>query len=122
MPDIFKQDIAGKINKALGPLVFDLTLIKKSVGSRGSDITAGTNPTSSSTSCKGFVDRYKDREIDGTRVQTSDRKISILGASLPSGTVPTPGDQIVAEGQTWVVVENGVDRDPAGAVYECQSR
>lgn len=122
MPDIFGEDIAGIINEELGDLVFDVTLTKVTPGTRGADETAGTNPTESSSTCKGFVDEYKDREINGTTVLVGDRKIVILGDSLPSGTVPKPGDKITAESVTRTIVKGGVKRDPAGATYTCQCR
>jgi len=87
-PNIFKANIAKIINKQLGPLVFDLTLIKKTAGTRGTNPTAGTTPTSTSVSAKGFVDSYKQANIDGTIVRAGDRKIVILGDSLPVNTEP----------------------------------
>lgn len=123
MPDIFKADIAGKINKALGNLVFDLTLTKVETGTRTPGaLTGGTNPTETGHTVKGFVDEYKDYQIDGTLIQRGDRKVVILGGSLSSGVIPEPGDKITAEGQTRTIVEDGVKRDPAGATYTCQVR
>jgi len=123
MPDIFKADIAGKINKALGNLVFDLTLTKVEPGTRTpGTLTGGTNPTETGHTVKGFVDEYKDYQIDGTLIQRGDRKVVILGGSLSSGVIPEPGDKITAEGETRTIVEDGVKRDPAGATYTCQVR
>ena len=123
MPDIFKADIAGKINKALGNLVFDLTLTKVEPGTRTPGaLTGGTNPTETGHTVKGFVDEYKDYQIDGTLIQRGDRKVVILGGSLSSGVIPEPGDKITAEGETRTIVEDGVKRDPAGATYTCQVR
>ena len=120
MPDIFKKDIAGKINDKLGPLVFDYTLHVVTEGTRGANLTGGTNPTETDHTVKGFVDDYRDREIDGTIIQRGDRKITLLGGSLPSGVVPKVQDKVTAEGIKWTIVN--VMRDPAGATYECQSR
>jgi len=123
MPNIFGADIAGKILQNLGPLVFDLTLTKVEAGTRGSSLTAGTEPSRTNYTVKGFVDSYTDRQIADSLVQQGDRKIIILGASLPDGVVPEPADEVTDEaGTTFVIVEDGVRRDPAGATYECQSR
>ncbi len=123
MPDIFKADIAGEIHKELKTLVFDITLTKVEPGTRTPGaLTGGTNPVETGYTVKGFVDEYQDRHIDGTLIQRGDRKIVILGASLPSGTVPEPSDKITAEGETRTIVEDGVKRDPAGATYTCQVR
>ncbi len=119
--NIFGADIAGQINKALGPLVFDQILIKVTEARDPVDPTLMV-PTDTPSDCKGFIDVFKDDQVDGTLVLRSDHKIVILGASLPSDIVPLPGDRITAEGSTFTIVENGVKRDPAGATYECQSR
>lgn len=120
IPDIFKKQIAKKINDKLGPLVFDLTLTKVTPGTRGADLTAGTNPTETDYTVKGFVDSYSDYLIDGNRIQAGDRKIVILGGSLASGVEPKPDDKVTAEGVERTIV--AVKRDPAGATFECQSR
>ena len=121
MPNIFGADIAGIIAKELGPLVFDQTLTK----------TANTRDPADSTKmvtvetdypCKGFVDVYSDKWVNGTTVKVDDHKIVILGGTLATGIVPEPGDKITAEGKIFVIVKDGVMRDPASATYECQSR
>lgn len=123
MPDIFKADIAGKLNNAMGGLVFDITLTKVEPGTRTPGaLTGGTNATETAHTVKGFVDEYQDKHIDGTLIQRGDRKVIILGGSLPSGVVPEPSDKITAEGETRTIVEDGVKRDPAGATYVCQVR
>lgn len=123
MPNIFGEDIAGKIYQALKNKVFDITLTKVELGTRTpGSLTSGTNPTETAHTVKGFVDEYQDRHIDGTLIQRGDRKIVILGGSLPSGVVPEPSDKITAEGETRAIVEDGVKRDPAGATYLCQVR
>lgn len=121
LPDIFGADLAGVLNEALGPLVFDQTLIKIT------SIRDPSNPTkrlSTETSfpCRGFIDVFEDGTLSGTGIKITDRKIVILGASLPSGIEPVPGDKITAEGTTFTIVPNGVVRDPAGATFECQSK
>ena len=120
-PNIFGADIAGKINKALGPLVFDQTLIKVT-STRDPLNSTNRIQTEVSHTCKGYIDEFDDDVQEGTRVKITDRKIVILGASLASGIIPGPGDKIIAEGTTFTIVPDGVSRDPAGATYECQSK
>lgn len=123
MPDIFGEDIAGKLYQGLRDKVFDIILTKIEPGTRTpGSLTGGTNPTETDHTVKGFVDEYQDKHIDGTLIKRGDRKVIILGGSLPSGTVPEPSDQLTAEGETRTIVENGVKRDPAGATYICQVR
>jgi hypothetical protein len=119
MPDIFGADIAGELNKALGPLVFPMTLTQVTGGGRQTNPT-GKSEFTTDYDCKGFVDDYEARYIDDTIIQRGDRKVVILGASLPTGVIPKPTDKTVIEGETKVVIN--VTRDPAGATYECQVR
>lgn len=119
MPDIFQAQIAEQINQALGPLVFGVTLVKHTPGTR-TNSTGGTNPTTANHVCRGFIDDYNSRRIDGSIIRQGDRVCTILGASLPAGIVPEPNDSVIAESQTRTIVS--VVRDPAGATYECQIR
>ena len=119
MPNIFGADIAGEINKALGPLVFSVTLIRATGGSRTSANLTEKKQTTSTVTGKGFVDDYDARLIDGTIIKRGDRKVVILGDSL-GGVVPVPNDQTTIEGETKTIIN--VTRDPAGATYECQVR
>jgi hypothetical protein len=123
MPDLFGLDLAGIVADAIDQAggLLDATLTKKTPGTRNpSDLTAGTNPTSTSYSCKGVVSDYSTRLIDGTLVATGDRRVLILGATLPSGIVPSTGDQVAIESLAYDVVR--VTRDPAAASYELQVR
>ena len=119
-PNIFGVDIQGKINQALGPLVFDITLTVVTPGTRGAEITAGTQPTEDTYTVKGFIDEYTDRERENTIIQKGDRKITLLGGSLPSGITPKPNDKLTINGETKRIVD--VQVDPAAATYECQVR
>lgn len=119
MPDIFRAGIAEKINNALGPLVFDATLIVITPGTRtAGQETSGTNPTSTSHAAKGFVDDYESRFMDGKLIQVGDKKVTLLGESM--NAVPKAGDKVTIEGETRQILS--VVRDPAGATYECHAR
>lgn len=118
MPNIFGADIAGKLNAAMGKLLFDVVLTKKTASLRPQNLTAGIDTREKDYTGKGFVEDYNERQIDGDRVQVGDRKITVLGASL--AVVPEIGDSLTIESSTYIIVS--VKRDPAGATYECQSR
>ena len=118
--DIFGIDIAGIINDALGDSMFDQVLIK-SVKTEDPDDSTKIVSVDTSYPCKGFVDVFEDKWVNGTTVKVTDRKIIILGASLQTGIEPEPGDTITAEGKNFTIVDDGVKRDPAAATYECQS-
>lgn len=118
----FGVDLAQQLATGMGPSLLAATLIKVTPGTRTpSNISGGTNPTTVSYSCRGFVDEYKTGEIDGELVHVRDRKVVLLGKTISNGAVvPTPGDRVTIEGATYDVIR--VDRDPAGATYALQAR
>jgi hypothetical protein len=133
-PILFGVDIAGAINQAMGPLMLSATLIRRTPGTRGAGaLSAGrtVGDTTTSYPCKGFTEAYKQSYMGGTAeraggreatlVQVGDRKISLLGASLPDAIDPAPGDQITIEGKTFTIVGD-VQRDPVAALFVCQGR
>jgi hypothetical protein len=121
-PNLFGANIAQELYSALGRSVLAATLTRVTAGSRG-DITAGrvTGEASATYPCRGWCEEFNAREIDGTVVRKGDRKIAILGKSLPDAIDPQPGDVIVIEGRAWKVVTPS-KRDPAGAVFICAGR
>lgn len=102
-----------------------LTLTKVTAGSRLPDAqSAGTNPTTADYPCKGRLGIKQATVVKGgTLAQVSVLTVSILGATLPDGTEPNPGDRISKDGVTYVIVPDGVsNRDGLGAVYDCAVR
>lgn len=94
------------------------TLIKSTAGSRtvGAE-TSGTNPTTTSYACEGFV-TTKLTKVAGTLVEQSDRVVVLLGDSL--SVTPATRDRITIESKTQNIV--AIDRDPASATYVCLCR
>ncbi len=120
MPRLFGTDIAGEIQRAFAGQLVPLTFTSRTPGTRTTGaLTAGTNPTETSGAGEGIIDDYQEREIDGTRVETGDKKILIIGNTILP-LVPKPGDDVTIEGATYRVVRVG--RDPAAATYTCQVR
>jgi hypothetical protein len=116
--------IAKEIHKAVTPrLTVDATLTKVTQGTRTvGQLTGGTNPTSVSYSCKGFVDQqaFSDRP-DAPLVNYRARVAVLIGLSIENGTViPAQGDQLTIEGATYNIAS--VARDPAKATYTCELR
>jgi hypothetical protein len=121
MPNLFGIDIAGIINKEMGPLLLPVVLIKSVKGTRTTgNLSGGVQPISTSYNARGFISDYTDREVDGTLVVTGDRKVCILGASISSSKIPQGNDKVTVEGYTYKIVR--VKRDPAAATYTCQVR
>jgi len=119
---LFGVDISKLIKDNIGPGVNDATLIKVTGGSRtGGQLTGGTNPTTASHACKGFIDILDRNRVDATLTEEADTLIALLGDTINGGsTVPTPGDRITILGTTYNVIQVLVD--PAQAVYNCISR
>lgn len=116
--NIFGANIAGLLNKAMGPLTFPLTLKKVSV-TRDPANSTNTIIVTVDHGGKGFVDDDALKYRGGTTTQYSARTINIFGDSLPAGIIPEPGDLIFIEGEDHTIAEKGVVRDPAGAMYTC---
>ena len=120
---LFGVDIAALIFKATNGQLLSATLHKVVVlGPDPNDLSGKPLDEDADFPCQGFVDAYKDTQIDGTIIKKSDRRITLIGDSIKDGAVPEPNDFITIEGVRRKVVEGGVNRDPAKATYECQSR
>lgn len=133
MAKLFGVDIAAELNKGLGPGLLDATLTVVIPGTRTpGDLTSGTNSTTTTHTCKGFVEEYNEFQIGGTAnarssatfagslVERGDRRVILLGDSISPAVVPTPGDRVTIEGNTYNIVN--VNRDPAAATYSMQVR
>ena len=129
MVEIFGLNIPDIVNDAIGEAggLVTLTLRSHAEGTRtpGSP-SAGKNPTFAPHAGQGILDEYHEREVDGSLIEKGDRKVLILGASLPDGVIPKAKDRIEIEDFTEAnsaalrVVK--VKRDPAAATYVCQVR
>lgn len=118
-------DIAGGLNAVFGREAAPATLVKIAPGTRGSTVSAGTNPTSTNYSARGWIEAYSTDDIDGTLIQRNDRKISLLARSI-TGAVPADGDKITIKdldgtSRTFRVI-NVQGSGPQGALYICQGR
>jgi hypothetical protein len=121
MPKLFGIDIAGIVNQSMGTGLLPCTLIKVVDQVRDpNNMTAGTTPIYNNYSARGFIEDYKDYQVNGTTVRTGDRMVSILGASISGSKIPEADDKVTIEGDTYNIVR--VMRDPAGAMYSCQAR
>jgi len=119
---LFGVNIGKIIKDAVGPGVLAATLIKKTPGTRNpADPTAGTNPTSTSYACRGFIDTQAVKNLDGTLVEDGTKKIVLIGDTISGGSVaPDTGDLITIENTTYSI--DRIDRDPAAATYTCIAR
>ena len=123
-------DIAKLLLKALKPQAKTLgirsaVLTRSTPGTR-TTLSAGTNPTSTPYSCQALIELATVDNVPETLVQQDDRKIGILGASLPAGIVPRVQDTITVVdvdqvSKTFRLVAP-VTGDGVGAMYEFVAR
>ena len=119
---LFGVDIAKLVNQNMASGLLPAVLTKVTRGDRTSgSLTSGPEITTETYTARGFVEDYRDADIDGTSIKKGDRKILLLGDSIASGAVPEPGDSIYIEGRTYGII-GPVKRDPAAATYVCQGR
>lgn len=113
-------DIAKLINQHISPAVLPATLTKVTPGTRtAGQLTGGTNPTTTSYACRGFIDSKNRHDRDGELIDNGTETILLIGDSISGGTVaPTVGDRVTIEGTLYVI--QTVGRDPAGATYSLQ--
>lgn len=122
MTKLFGVDISKELAKAMGPGLLPLKLVKTTQGARDSAaLTEGPRESVKTYPCKGIIDDFQLSQFDGDLVQYGDRKVLILGGTLPSGVVPSAKDFVEAEGKRSEVVRI-LARDPAAATYLCQVR
>ena len=122
MPKLLSGFIAKQIGKQLGKQLLDATLIKVTAGARTTgSLAGGPNATEASYAAKGMIEHFSTFSIANSLVSGSDRKVSLLGATIAGGQVPTSTDKITIEGTTYRII-NVLDRDPDAAMYVCQCR
>lgn len=117
MPNLFGLDIAGIVDSAItaagGLMPATLTVVTTGTRTVG-NLSSGTNPTSTTHTCRGVVlDRVRG-EVDVKRTAS---QVGILGASLPAGVDPKPLDRVTIESIAYVIERT--ERDAAGAMHVC---
>jgi hypothetical protein len=115
--NLFVVGISKIIADVIGPSVLDATLSVVTAGTRTpGSLTAGTNPTTATHACKGFINRQANRDLQGTLVDDGRVTITLLGDTINSGnTVPSQRDRVTIEGRVFEILI--VDRDPDAATY-----
>lgn len=119
---LFGVDVAALVNSQIAPGLLDLTLTKVTPGTRTpGQLTAGTNPTTTTHTGKGIIEDFKTREIDGTLILVGDKSVLLVTESLTPAATPDGGDRLAIEGDEYSVVRI-LERDPAGATYKLHVR
>lgn len=114
-------DALGSAQQSVDIGYQDATLTKKTNGTRTSgQLTAGTNPTTATYTCKAIPASRNKKLSDATLTKVGDESILIFRATLDSSVAPEPNDTITLGGSTYVITNTTLD--PARAVYICSTR
>lgn len=119
-------DVKGILGSVLSKDAQPATLIKIVPGTRTpGSISAGTNPTSTSFSCRGWIEVWTDTDVAGTLIEQGDRKITLIASTLAA--TPTTNDQITivdldGVSKTFRIEGDVIGSGPNGAFYICQAR
>jgi hypothetical protein len=103
------------------------TLIRSTPGARTPGLVAGgTNPTTTPYPCQALIEVLTVNTVPATLVQVDDRKIGILGASLPAGIIPSSNDRVTlvdvdGVSKTFRLIAP-ISGDGVGAMFEFQAR
>ncbi len=118
---LFGINISKLIADNIGPGVLPATLTKITPGTRtAGQLTGGTNPTTATHACKGFIDRKDRRDRDGELIHDGSVTILLIGDTINGGaTAPDIGDSVTIEGAVYNI--DSLDRDPAAATYTLQA-
>lgn len=114
-----------RVRKTVG--LQSATLIRVAPGTRTPGaLSGGTNPTTTGIPCQALIELLSDDDVPATLIQQNDRKIGILGASLPSGIVPSSNDRVTMTDLDGAVktfrLFAVISGDGVRAVFEFQAR
>lgn len=116
---LFGTDIAGIVAKEIGPGVLPAVLIKVVAGTRNpANPSAGTQPTETRYTCRGFIDSQKNDTRPTTITSQQNKVIVLIGDTIEQGQIPESTDKIEIEGLEYTIIGE-IDRDPAAATYTC---
>ncbi len=114
-----------KDNIAPGVLKATLTRVSSEQDQEAGSLTGPSKTTPKVHKCRGFTENFSLRqigtEINGVKIKSDDRKIILIGDTLPKGVVPQAGDKVFIESQTFKVL-GMLARDPAAATYTIHAR
>lgn len=111
--------IAGILNSALPAAgITEAATLTRSVPAARTpgSLADGANPTTTSYACKAFVSSERHERVGETLVESTDRIVCIVGASLP--VTPKNGDRVTLDGKTQPIV----DFEGSPAMWTCLCR
>jgi len=103
---------------ALGDIPADIIIRRTEYGEFNPVTGAYDEGATTDYPCQGILTGYNDFLIDGTRIKTGDRKLSIRQAEI--AIEPETSDTVIFEGQSWAIVN--VEADAASILWKLQMR
>jgi hypothetical protein len=123
---LFGVDIAGILLDAMGDGLFPVTIEREVEGDRDPDNLTGGRPVEPETvEAIGFWEDFSGSPPPGVVIELGDRKLVLLGDSIPAGGQPRRNDKCTVHedgGDISQFCVGPVSRDPAAAVYSFQCR
>lgn len=119
---LFGVDISGLVHANLSPGLPTGQLRSYSETQPGPRLIDGPVPAyADPVDFRGFWDSWTEEDYGRYSIQASDKKLTIIGDSLPGGQLPKYRDQVTLAGETKMV-QKIVDMDPAKATITVQCR
>lgn len=124
MPNLFGLDIKSLVASTIGPGLVDAVLAKSTPGTYDiNDPAAGSNPTSTTASCKVVQSEWLQQTLEDSIVRRVSGEVVVILGTIASGAVPAIGDTLTFVDPTGssraFTVTSKVDVDPAGATATC---
>jgi hypothetical protein len=118
--EIFGIDVAGIVADALGDGLFDVTIVRHTVGAReAGNLTGGVaRAPETVTGSKGFWEDFTGTPPADAEV--NDRKLVLIGDTVPVDGLPRKDDACTVHediGDVTLYAVRPLSRDPAAAVY-----
>lgn len=124
--NLFGADIRGNIARAIGPNVLPAILKKIKRVPNPNKLTGPPLEDIKTFQCRGFVEMFSERAQSRENVLEDDRRVILIGGTLPDGIFPEQGDTILIEdvdrAQRPFIVMSLIDRDPDAATYTVHVR
>lgn len=118
MTSILEGELAGQVADALSVarVPMALTIVVTIPG--GGPPYDPDPPTYEGHTCQGWPESYADDEVDGTRIERTDVRITVLTATLD--IEPTTNDAVTVGDDTYSIIN--LKRDASGALLQIQAR
>lgn len=125
---LFGVDIAEILLDAMGDGLFRVSIERAVEGDRDPDnLTGGRAVEPETVEAIGFWDDFTGSPPPGVTIELGDRKLVLLGDSIPTGGHPRRNDKCTVhedDGDVAQFCVGPISRDPAAAVftYQCRDR